>query len=113
MKPAHSFSISLGIVFAIGALFTNQLGAESPASKSRRERFTPKGPAPDEAPAGYFYIEGVTKPVDVKLPRREAKTGFDNLTNGFAPQGPDFDTLNEDNVVPLRSYNDDRFEFEQ
>src|SRR6185503_7418268 len=41
----------------------------------------------------------------------EAPTGFDNLTNGFLPQGPDFDTLEESTVVPLRSFNDDRFLF--
>jgi CxxC motif-containing protein (DUF1111 family) len=43
----------------------------------------------------------------------EAPTGFDNLTNGFDVQGPPYDTLNEDNVVPLRSFNDNRFIFEE
>jgi CxxC motif-containing protein (DUF1111 family) len=43
----------------------------------------------------------------------EAPTGFDNLTNGFDPQGPPFDTLDEDSVVPLRSFNDNRFIFEE
>ena len=43
----------------------------------------------------------------------EAPTGFDNLTNGFLPQGPAFDTLNGDNVVALRSFNDNRFIFEE
>ena len=43
----------------------------------------------------------------------EAPAGFDNLTNGFDPQGPAFDTLDEDNVVPLRSFNDNRFIFEE
>jgi di-heme oxidoreductase (putative peroxidase) len=43
----------------------------------------------------------------------EAPTGFDNHTNGFSPQGPAFDTLDEDNVVPLRSFNDNRFIFEE
>jgi CxxC motif-containing protein (DUF1111 family) len=43
----------------------------------------------------------------------EAPTGFDNLTNGFTEQGPDFETLNEDNVVALRSFNDNRFIFEE
>ena len=40
------------------------------------------------------------------------QTGFDNLTNGFAEQGPDFNTIDEDNVVPTRSFNDGRFVFE-
>ena len=43
----------------------------------------------------------------------EAPTGFDNLTNGFTRQGPPFDSLHEDNVVPLRSFNDNRFVFEE
>ena len=43
----------------------------------------------------------------------EAPTGFDNRTNGFSPQGPPFDTLDEDNVEPLRSFNDNRFIFEE
>jgi CxxC motif-containing protein (DUF1111 family) len=43
----------------------------------------------------------------------EAPTGFDNLTNGFDPQGQDFDSLNEDNVKAGRSFNDNRFIFEE
>jgi CxxC motif-containing protein (DUF1111 family) len=43
----------------------------------------------------------------------EAPTGFDNRTNGFTPQGPPFETLNEDIVEPLRSFNDNRFIFEE
>ena len=43
----------------------------------------------------------------------EAPTGFDNRTNGFDPQGPEFDTIDEDNVEPLRSFNDNRFIFEE
>jgi CxxC motif-containing protein (DUF1111 family) len=43
----------------------------------------------------------------------EAPTGFDNKTNGFLPQGPAFDGINEDTVVALRSFNDDRFIFEE
>jgi CxxC motif-containing protein (DUF1111 family) len=43
----------------------------------------------------------------------EAPTGFDNLTNGFTEQGPPFEQLNEDNVVPQRSFNDNRFIFEE
>ncbi len=46
-------------------------------------------------------------------PFREAPAAFDNRTNGFDPQGPVFDTLDENNVVPLRSFNDNRFIFEE
>jgi len=43
----------------------------------------------------------------------EAATGFDNRSNGFDVQGPAFESLDEDNVVPLRSFNDNRFIFEE
>jgi CxxC motif-containing protein (DUF1111 family) len=43
----------------------------------------------------------------------EAPTGFDNKTNGFDPQGPPYDSLNEDTVVAGRSFNDNRFIFEE
>lgn len=43
----------------------------------------------------------------------EAPTGFDNETNGYLPQGPAYDTLEENTVVPLRSFNDNRFLFEE
>jgi hypothetical protein len=43
----------------------------------------------------------------------EAPAGFDNLTNGFDEQGPAYDSIDEDTVVPLRSFNDNRFIFEE
>jgi CxxC motif-containing protein (DUF1111 family) len=49
----------------------------------------------------------------------EAPTGFDNLTNGYLEQGPDFETINEDNVKPPKqgpgtgTFNDNRFIFEE
>jgi CxxC motif-containing protein (DUF1111 family) len=43
----------------------------------------------------------------------EAPAAFDNRTNGFDPQGPDFGTIDEDTVVALRSFNDNRFIFEE
>jgi CxxC motif-containing protein (DUF1111 family) len=43
----------------------------------------------------------------------EAPAGFDNLTNGYLEQGPDFESLDEDSVVALRSFNDNRFIFEE
>jgi Di-haem oxidoreductase, putative peroxidase len=43
----------------------------------------------------------------------EAATGFDDLTNGFDPQGSAFDALIADSVVALRSFNDNRFIFEE
>jgi CxxC motif-containing protein (DUF1111 family) len=43
----------------------------------------------------------------------EAPAGFDNLTNGFDPQGTAFEQINGSNVKALRSFNDNRFIFEE
>ena len=43
----------------------------------------------------------------------EAPTGFDNRTNGFLPQGAPFERITAENVVALRSFNDNRFIFEE
>ena len=44
---------------------------------------------------------------------QEAPTGFDNLTNGFDEQGFIYENMNSRNVVALRSFNDNRFIFEE
>lgn len=71
--------------------------------QNRKDRFRHNGVIEDEDQIGINNRRGVT----------EAPTGFDNLTNGFNEQGPPYDTLNEDNVVALRSFNDNRFIFEE
>jgi CxxC motif-containing protein (DUF1111 family) len=82
-------------------------GATGPSpqqrDQERRLRFSNNGNAEEEDDAAAASASKAT----------EAPTGFDNLTNGFDPQGPDFEELNEDNVVPLRSFNDNRFIFEE
>jgi len=62
--------------------------------------------------SGSTLIEASTGDVSREL-YTEAPTGFDNRTNGFGPQGPDFDSITEVNVEPLRSFNDNRFIFEE
>jgi CxxC motif-containing protein (DUF1111 family) len=84
--------------------------ARSPVDgKTRRERFSHNGMLPNEAPGQ--SRNGI--PGDVGGTATEAPSGFDNLTNGYTEQGPDFATLNESNVVALRSHNDNRFTFEE
>ncbi len=83
------------------------------AHRTRAERFTPTSPARPEGPPKRFIIEGITAPADVDATIKPALAGYDNLTNGFAIQGPDFETINKDNVVPNRSFNDGRFVFEE
>jgi CxxC motif-containing protein (DUF1111 family) len=71
-------------------------------SERQRQRFSHNGIIEHELSSG----------ARVESPS-EAPTGFDNLTNGMDRQGPDFETIDEDNVVPLRSFNDNRFIFEE
>jgi len=85
--------------------------ADSAADASRMERFQPKGTLHSEAPPE--SLRTGSSSALAAAGATEAPTGFDNLTNGFSPQGPPFDTINEDNVVPLRSFNDNRFIFEE
>ena len=76
-------------------------------------------PQPDQfAPKGQPDVEGNPTIDDNGRPApppgaEDAPTGFDNKTNGFLNQGPSFETIDEDNVVPQRSFNDNRFIFEE
>jgi CxxC motif-containing protein (DUF1111 family) len=78
-------------------------------AQTRRDRFRIRGQTDTEQPAA---LDSRGRPLPA--PRAtEAPTGFDNLTNGFLPQGPPFETIDDDTVVPLRSFNDNRFIFEE
>ena len=81
----------------------------------RPERFRPRGTVPDEDRAAIDDIAAASSALRGSSQSifTEAPKGFDNLTNGFSEQGPPFDSLNEDNVVALRSFNDNRFIFEE
>src|SRR4051812_21151613 len=74
--------------------------SESAVDRVRRDRFQPKGQIEKEA--------STAPDGEASLVETEAPAAFDNRTNGFLPQGPAFDTIGEDNVVPLASFNDDR-----
>ena len=110
--PRYLLPTTLAVVAIFAAC---PVEGKLPTRKTKAERFQTTGPAPAEGPAGLFYIEGITTPSDPVRPAAgsQAKAGYDNLTNGYAIQGPDFDTINEDNFNPLRSYNDGRFVFER
>jgi hypothetical protein len=77
------------------------LSGSPQADKMRELRFTTRGSSPPEGP--YAPAQ----------PPTEAPAGFDNQTNGFDPQGMDFEKINENNVKALRSFNDNRFIFEE
>ena len=100
------------IAVSIAGLIASVQGQTS-ADQARRERFIPRQRAAPEGPARFFYIQSITTQTEPSDKTHEARTGFDNKTNGVAPQGPDFDRIDEDNVDPLASFNDARFVFEE
>ena len=91
--------------------------AQTVAPSSEFHRFTPSTLRVDPessttvAPAvGTLSVPGESDPSGTL---REAPAAFDNRTNGFDPQGPTFETIDGNTVVPLRSFNDNRFVFEE
>ena len=96
-----------GVFAAASALPWNSL-----ADATRMERFRVTSPAVAEAPVpDRTASTGASAQGSPSV--SEAVTGFDNRTNGFLPQGPPFESINEDNVVARRSFNDNRFIFEE
>lgn len=104
MKGTQIVSVTLGTVAIATTLLVVTVEGQSRVKDHRFESFVPKRGAAPEGPA---------RLVERPITDRAAKSGYDNLTNGFARQGPDFDQINEDNVQPLRSFNDARFVFEE
>jgi CxxC motif-containing protein (DUF1111 family) len=102
---SHTLAIAvmLTLTASMGALAQDQDQlAVQRAAQDRAARFQHSGTVAPESSA----VNDVTR-------LTEAPTGFDNRTNGFLLQGPSFASLNEDNVVAQRSFNDDRFIFEE
>ena len=94
--------VSLFLIVGLAALLISTAASQS--NRSGKDRLLYNGVMEDEdRPASS----------ERRSDAIEAPTGFDNLTNGFTKQGPDFETLNEDTVVALRSFNDNRFIFEE
>lgn len=107
---------SAGMVLAALALVAASApiadGDTRGAANTRRERFRHDGVLRDEDTAA-IPAGGSARQRQTTRGQSEAPTGFDNLTNGFIPQGPPFDSLDEDTIEPLRSFNDNRFIFEE
>jgi hypothetical protein len=101
---------SAGFAGALVMLTTGTQAAQrprfDPADREQRlrDRLTPNQVTVDpEHPATIAPTPAAT----------EALAGFDNLTNGFSLQGPPFDSIDDGSVVPQRSFNDNRFIFEE
>ncbi len=115
-KPAIAATVFVSL--AIASVYTTTAESESTApearsrfdNKTRRERLSHEGVIDAERGTAATDRRGTA---EARRGPTEAPTGFDNLTNGFDPQGPPFEEINEDNVEPLRSFNDNRFIFEE
>ncbi len=96
------FATAVASILLVGLEIDNALSQG--AARTNAERLRQRGAAvdPEELPS-----------IGAKSAPTEAPTGFDNLTNGFTEQGPPFESLNENNVMALRSFNDNRFVFEE
>jgi CxxC motif-containing protein (DUF1111 family) len=101
----------LTVVLCVSALD----GTIAQAQSTREDRFRHSGAieVEDASAARAASTSAATPSATTSTTIAEAPTGFDNRTNGFNAQGPAFDTLNEDNVQALRSFNDNRFVFEE
>ena len=111
MKIKLPLAVPVALLFSGASII---LIAQGPAGSppTRAERFRPTRGAQFEGPSGGFDRPGrKTRPDGSRI--TEAPAGFDNLTNGYLPQGPAFDKINAANVVALRSFNDNRFIFEE
>ncbi len=126
MKPVNRglTSAALAGAFAVVmlGLASQQAEAQMRAPNADNHRFKPSTLTVDPessgteavaagASVGTQAVPPESGPRDRRF--REAPAAFDNLTNGFDPQGPAFDTIDEDTVVPLRSFNDNRFIYEE
>lgn len=109
LKVAAIMAVVLVFAFTLSIKNTvrSQNRDESKADQMRRDKFRHNGVLDNET-----FVAGRTDATTNGVVT-EAPAGFDNLTNGYLIQGPDFDTLDEDTVVALRSFNDNRFIFEE
>jgi CxxC motif-containing protein (DUF1111 family) len=107
-SPAVAGTAVIGAVALASVGLMQEPAQDTRADERRRERFTVTG-----GPVSAEAATATTTTATTTSSPTNAPTGFDNRTNGMDPQGPPFDSLNEDNVVPLRSFNDNRFIFEE
>jgi CxxC motif-containing protein (DUF1111 family) len=106
---AFKLQASLLVLAVLSAAFVQ-------AQATREDRFRHSGRLAVEDPsplAAEARSDATAAAVTAATTATEAPRGFDNRTNGFNVQGPAFDTLEEDNVQALRSFNDNRFIFEE
>ena len=123
MKPIQrgltTVAIASAIAVGVAASLSQQSVAQTAIPSGEYHRFSPSTLTVDpetaapESSAPTVGTQAVTPEPPSRGTFREAPAAFDNRTNGFDPQGPAFDNIDEDTVVPLRSFNDNRFIFEE
>ncbi len=92
--------VCAGVLGVAGSISAQQ--GDGARDALRRERFTPTA-----------TVDTETSSAAKAATPTEAPAAFDNLTNGFDPQGQPYESLNGKNVVAGRSFNDNRFIFEE
>jgi CxxC motif-containing protein (DUF1111 family) len=122
MKPLHRGLTTIAIAGAcatVGLAISTLTIAQTAVPNAEHHRFTPNTLRVEPEVAA-DAVEAPTAGTQAVSPEpissgifREAPAAFDNRTNGFDAQGPAFDSIDEDTVVPLRSFNDNRFIFEE
>src|SRR5262245_12664534 len=94
--PCREETMRTGTALSTAVFLIGTTVAFSARAQAQRDRFRINGQPNPEQPATVDPRTGRAP----SPPRfTEAPVGFDNLTNGYLPQGPDFDSLDEDNVV--------------
>ncbi len=101
-SKSQGLSLSAAAMAVLSLAALSLIADSASAQNTRQDRFRHSG-VPFAENAGTLAFDVYT----------QAPTGFDNRTNGFNVQGPAFETLDEETVVPLRSFNDNRFIFEE
>jgi CxxC motif-containing protein (DUF1111 family) len=122
MKFSYRGLTTIAVATAVVSLtmfISPQSEAQTAATNAESHRFTPSTlsveseTATPQATRSIAGTQSFPSQTTSFITYREAPAAFDNRTNGFDPQGPAFDDINEDTVVPLRSFNDNRFIFEE
>jgi CxxC motif-containing protein (DUF1111 family) len=116
MKSIAWSLTTVAFVAVVLGVATGESSAQTAFPNADSHRFKPSQRALDRetdatADAAAARSAGAVTAADTIF--REAPAAFDNRTNGFDIQGPEFDTIDEDSVIPLRSFNDNRFIFEE
>src|SRR5688572_29546064 len=108
LKASMTFAVIAGAAIAQAQTVAHNAEFHRFINSQRALEAETNTPTATAAMPGVSTLAGEPSPAGTF---REAPAAFDNRTNGFDPQGAEFDTIDENNVVPLRSFNDNRFIF--